>query len=335
MEDRKFWFNYTYRRVKAMNRMLNFVVGARGIGKTFGFKEDAVEDYLKTGNQFVYMRRYDDEIKDRKCRDLFFPMKLREMYPDHEFKWYQGAYMIDGKVAGYPMVLSTAGQLKSVEYDRVTKVCFDEFIIAKQAYRYLPDEVTLFNEALVTVARMRMCQFWMMSNAISWNNPYFVRYRVPRPTAEITKTKVYTLTVPKSEKYLHEVENSPAGKLLKELDPEYFAYAFKNEVYDETTDFIEKKPGDCRYLCTISYNSVDIGIWRSPSRAKIYCSFNTDPTTPFKFALNKEDLRPGVTLLRKRGGLFDTVINAFRESALLYENLDVKATLYDIMRYIL
>ena len=48
------------------NALFNFIVGARGTGKTYGFKQWAIKDFLKTGAQFVYVRRYKQEMKDIK-----------------------------------------------------------------------------------------------------------------------------------------------------------------------------------------------------------------------------------------------------------------------------
>ena len=89
-EDKKFWFEYTYKRVKACHRLINFVVGARGCGKTFAFKKDAVESFLKDGSQFVYIRRYEKELLEAKARELFFPQDLKKMFPEHELVYRNG-----------------------------------------------------------------------------------------------------------------------------------------------------------------------------------------------------------------------------------------------------
>ena len=45
------------------NCLFNFIVGDRGVGKTYGCKKWAIEDFLKTGAQFIYLRRYQTEFK--------------------------------------------------------------------------------------------------------------------------------------------------------------------------------------------------------------------------------------------------------------------------------
>ena len=47
------------------NALFNFVVGSRGCGKTYGFKKWAAEDFIKNGNQFIYIRRYKTEMNKK------------------------------------------------------------------------------------------------------------------------------------------------------------------------------------------------------------------------------------------------------------------------------
>ena len=51
---------------KSRNCLFNFILGARGVGKTFCKKEDVINAYLKSGEEFVYMRRYKEELKEFK-----------------------------------------------------------------------------------------------------------------------------------------------------------------------------------------------------------------------------------------------------------------------------
>ena len=55
------------KRTLTHNTLINIIVGNRGGGKTFGFKEYAIDNFIKKGEQFGYIRRYKD--------DLIEPMK--------------------------------------------------------------------------------------------------------------------------------------------------------------------------------------------------------------------------------------------------------------------
>lgn len=52
------------------NRLFNFVVGARGAGKTYGAKKRAIKNFTEKGEQFVYLRRYDTEMPQSQMRNF-------------------------------------------------------------------------------------------------------------------------------------------------------------------------------------------------------------------------------------------------------------------------
>ena len=54
----------------------------RGFGKTYSTKRLLINDYLKRGKKFVYLRRYKSEMK---TISTFFD-DVAHLYPDHEFK---------------------------------------------------------------------------------------------------------------------------------------------------------------------------------------------------------------------------------------------------------
>ena len=53
-------------RIKSHDRLFNFVIGGRGIGKTYACKHEGIKRYLASGEQFIYLRRYKEEIKPLK-----------------------------------------------------------------------------------------------------------------------------------------------------------------------------------------------------------------------------------------------------------------------------
>lgn len=135
------------------NRLFNFVVGARGAGKTYGAKKRAIKNFTEKGEQFVYLRRYDTEMPQSQMRNFFDD--IMQEFPDHEFKADRGLFRIDKEVAGWYFPLSKAVMLKSMPFPNVTLIIFDEFIIGAGAYRYLQNEVVTFLECYSTISRDR------------------------------------------------------------------------------------------------------------------------------------------------------------------------------------
>ena len=59
--------------------MFNFIIGERGVGKTYGAIKFCINDYLKNGNQFVYVRRFKTEIESSAdAKDNSFFAKIEE-----------------------------------------------------------------------------------------------------------------------------------------------------------------------------------------------------------------------------------------------------------------
>ena len=93
-------------RCLSYNCLFNFIVGARGVGKTYGAKRYVIKKFIQSGEQFVYVRRYKDELKKMK---RFFEDIYQE-FPGHEFKVSPPNFIIDDVVAGTYMPLSPAGR---------------------------------------------------------------------------------------------------------------------------------------------------------------------------------------------------------------------------------
>ena len=62
-----FW---NLRETLTHNMLFNFIIGNRGGGKTYGAKEWAIDNFIKTGEQFGYIRRYYIEKWSKKIEKL-------------------------------------------------------------------------------------------------------------------------------------------------------------------------------------------------------------------------------------------------------------------------
>ena len=54
---------YNYHKIISYNCPLNILIGERGVGKSYGAKEYVIKKYLKDKSEFLYLRRYDNELK--------------------------------------------------------------------------------------------------------------------------------------------------------------------------------------------------------------------------------------------------------------------------------
>lgn len=286
---------YDFNKLLSFNGTYNFVPGGRGIGKTFGAKEKAIKRNIRYGEQFIYVRRYKSELV---ARNTFFE--------DVKFKFPEWDFRISGNVAqkspaknrddkkrewsvvGYFVALSTAQTTKSIAFPLVTSIIFDEFIIEKGNLRYLPDEVTVFNNFYVTVDRFQdKTRVYFLANAVSINNPYFIEYEIePDEESEfvIKHDGFIVCHFPDSANFKNSIYQTKFGRFIKES--EYSKYAVENEFADNNDSLIQMKDGAARYMFTLETSKGRFGVWHNAMRdtyfiakkvAKTETVFTTEP----------------------------------------------------------
>ena len=54
---------YNYDKILSYNALLNFIIGERGVGKSYGAKLYVAKNFIKKGEEFVYIRRYKTEVQ--------------------------------------------------------------------------------------------------------------------------------------------------------------------------------------------------------------------------------------------------------------------------------
>lgn len=313
---------YDYHELLTHNALFSFIVGNRGAGKTFGFKKWAVSSYLKTGKQFIYLRRYKSEIDDMKG---FFG-DIQEFFPDTEFEVKGKKLLINGEVAGYLVALSNALVKKSVNYNQVDKIGFDEFVIDKGTLRYLQNEVVKFLEFYETVARMRDdVRAVFMSNAVSVVNPYFLYWNLsPNPNKRFTKRGHMLIEFVQNEEFKEAKYKTRFGQIIQ--GTEYGDYAIENKFLVDNENFIEKKTPEAHFVCSVDYNGYQYGFWVDYRAGKFFVSFKLDPSNKHTYALTDSDHKPNTMLLRNKRNAYYLVkfIEAYEGGYCYFESVRIK-----------
>lgn len=306
---------YSFDRIMSFNAVYNFIPGGRGIGKTYGAKKMAINNALKRGQQFIYLRRYKEETATSK--ETFFA-DIQHEYPEWEFR-------VNGKnaeyaprstagdkkrewiIMGYFVSLSVAKNVKSVAFPLVTLIIFDEFIIEKGSTQYLPNESVAFNNFYLTVDRYKdKTRVLFLANAVSITNPYFLEYKIEPKGQEFVKLAVNPTTKQpfiavqfvESDDFAASIYNTRFGAFIK--DSEYADYAVSNEFADNNDHLIELKTSRASYIYTLETKEGVFSVWvdnltgryyalgRRPKQEVIYV---TDPNkmTEDKMLLVRSD----------------------------------------------
>lgn len=274
---------YDVDKTLSHNCLLNFVVGQRGVGKTYSAKKRVIKNWLNKEEQFVYLRRYETELKKGEI-ELFFNDICSE-FSDCEFLVKDGKFYINAKVAGYYIPLSKAAQYKSVPYPKVSMIVFDEFIIDKGFLRYLPNEVINFNEMYSTIARLRDVKVLFLSNAITFTNPYFVYFDLKLQQGQtIVKKGDILLELVNNSSYREKAMNTRFGKII--AGTSYGKYAMENKFLRDNDTFIEKmnEPGNA--LFAIKIDNIDFCVYAVSSSYNWYVSDKIDKTVKIHLSLD-------------------------------------------------
>lgn len=310
--------------------LFSFIVGNRGGGKTYGAKKFCINRFLKKGEQFIYVRRYKQELKRIKT---FFD-DIVDKYPDNELKVNaKGEFIIDGEKAGCAIPLSTAKIEKSVAFPKVTTIIFDEFILDKGAYHYLPDEVTAFLELYETISRMRDVRVIFLSNALTITNPYFLYFNLQMPyKSNIWYKDDILIELVAKEEFIKVKEQTRFGKLIK--GTAYGDYAISNSFLRDNPTFIEKKTGQCWFLTGMKYKGTTYGVWWSYEQGKAWVSHDYEKQSPNIYALTKEDQTPNTPVLKglRNSRTFTMFEKAFMDGYLYYESQNIKNAMYEVIK---
>lgn len=268
---------YKLSPVLSRNAIYNFIVGARGVGKTYSAKEWAIRDFIKNGNQFIYLRRYNTELRAAKAT-LF--ADIGHAFPGILFKVEGDRLLVkrgeergaQWELMGYVIALSKAQQKKSVSYHDVTKIIYDEFIVDRGAIHYIPEEAKVFNDFYSTVDRYKdKTRVLFLANSVSIMNPYFVEYDI-RPTEGQEWISAYDgficTHLPKSEKFTKQVYETRFGSFIK--GTEYADYAVGNDFSDNNDSMVGPKTSRAAYTATIETKTGTFSLWIDHSGPQYY-----------------------------------------------------------------
>ena len=329
-------FYYTLQRVLSFNALINFIIGERGVGKSFSSKKHVINRFIKKGEEFVYLRRYKTELKSSVPK-FFDDIIDKKVFPEATFKVKNNNFYINDKIAGYALPLSTANILKSTSYSKVKTIIFDEFIIDKGCYHYLQNEVEQFLDIIETVGRLRDIKVFMLGNAISITNPYFTYFNLSLPyNSDIALFKNGSILVNyiKNDNYREIKKASRFGKLIEGTD--YGRYAIDNEFLRDSKAFIKKKEKWSKFYFILILNNKPYGVWNDYKNGFMFISEDYDPNCPVRYALNTKDHSESSVLIRVRNSpLIKSVIDHYRLARLCFENQKIKnIVLQELSKYL-
>lgn len=258
---------YDYHKIISYNCPVNILIGERGVGKSYGAKKYVINKFLKKGEQFLYLRRYDNELKaifeKSKGRDFFDDIKNE--FPDLLLKAKERKFYINDECFGFAKRLTEAQDLKSTTFENVTTIIFDEYAIEKNKRYYLPNEGMIIAGVLDSVIRNRSnIRIFILMNAVEGLefSPLFTFFNLRLPynnDIALYKSNLILVQYMNNEQFRKDRKETLIGKLME--GTRYENYAMKNEILDKNKDFIEKKTGSAKFSFGFIFNGKTLGIW--------------------------------------------------------------------------
>src|SRR6185312_7910909 len=321
---------YNPNKMLSYNRILNFIIGARGIGKSYSMKEYPIKRFLKYGEQFIYVRRYKGELK--KITNYFNDIMMA--FPEHTFKVKGRELYIDDKLFGWAIPLSMWQSEKSNAYPNVSTIIFDEFIREKDNSGYIPNEVEALLNLMDTVFRGRdNVRCICLSNAVSVVNPYFLYFElVPNINKRYNAYKSILVEIPDSKDFSEERRKTRFGSLID--GTEYGDMSLDNDFVNDSQVFIERRSKDSRFQFGVVYKGMTFGIWVDVDAGIMFLSQEYDPSSKHIFALTADDLSENALLMNnwKENYYLKKMVNAFKNGYLRFDNQVMRNMGYEMFK---
>lgn len=330
-------FYYSLDEIRTYNALFNFIILLRGVGKTYAFKKFAITEAMDNGKQFVYLRRTEVEMRDAM---LTFMNDVHKEFPRYDFRIKheklqyntpdletEGQYLHEWIDLGYFAYLSNARRKKSVSYDGVSYIAFDEFLIPPldKYASYLPDEVMVFLDFYETVARMRDVQVFFLSNAMSTINPYFLHFKLLLPKSKKGIKRIgkdIVVEYHDNEDYRKAKEQTRFGQLIE--DTRFAEYALNNQFITEDSDFIMRKTGRSFLHFIIDIEGDQFAVYYDKSEGKAFISEDIDRQCPLKYKYKQSGKGSLVFKNRRTIRQVDELVLNFELGNVYFENQKIK-----------
>ena len=350
---------YDWHRTLSYNADVTMVVGARGIGKTYGLRKQSILDFIKHGWRFVEVVRYKKELsrvsdgyfsrlsRDRAFKGYVFRTDNRYMYIaenvegkcDNEGKQLKTQWQI----CGYFAALTDAQMEKKRTYDNVRRIIFDEAILERsdRFHHYLPNEFATLANLVDTVSRERadtegiQPRVYLLGNACDIANPYFARYRVG---TDLTfgyrwyEGKTFLLHYVKDDEYAREkMAGTVAGRMLAMSADGSVASA--NEFQTVTDDFVWSKPKGAKFSFGIVLNGKKYGIWNDWNDGLVYVTGSIPKGMDKRtYTLTMADSRTNYLMATRLSKVMQSFQNMYWAGIVMYDTLQVKADFQEVLQ---
>ena len=323
---------------------ITMVVGARGLGKTYGLRKACIEEFLRKGLRFVEVSRFKSEQK-QVSKGYF--ARVSQEFPDMEFEVrgsegfvWRGKTTEKGKKVWekicYFISLTELQTAKKRTFDLVHRIIFDEAIIDTQDrfHRYLTGEWELLAGLIDSCSRERAeseikPQLFLLGNAVDLTNPYFSRIglmEAPSTGYHWHLRKLFLLVVPEAKTYSEAKETKTlAGRML--AGTAAGEAANWNRFNNEFEGVIAKKPASARFEVGLRWKDQSFGLWFDDREGRYYIN-NQIPRGGKTLALSIGNVAVNSPLVQKNASFLRSIVSLASIDGLRFESLGLRSQFF-------
>ena len=273
------WVNWDY--IVNQKCAFTMVVGARGVGKTYGLMKYLIEN----GIPFIYLRRLRTQL-DLCASNEGNPFNKLNADLDMSIRPQNtraGVVFADGeKTIALGVALSTVANVRGFDYSRFNVIVFDE-AIASDGERTIPKEFNVFLNFYETVNRNRELngeqpvQAFLLGNANRLTNPYFSGWHFMKTALNMIKGRQLVWFSADHSRMMIMLLDSSISKrkaetaLYKNADKDFMLMALDNAFRTDGTNIRSMPIREFNYLVSVG----DIGIYKHKSERIYYVSSST------------------------------------------------------------
>ena len=280
------WVNWDY--IISQGAAFTMVVGARGVGKTYGLFKYCIENK----RPFIYLRRLKSQLDHCATVDGNPFKKLNtDLGTDIKPKRSQGGVLfMDGdKLIALGVALSTVANVRGFDYSDYDMVVFDE-AIASDGERPIQHEFNAFLNFYETVNRNRELagdkptQAVLLGNANRLTNPYYAGWHFMKTALNMLKGRQMVWRNADGTRIMIQLMDSKISEqkadtaLYKNATAGFLDMALDNAFRTDATQIRSMPIREFNHLVTIG----DIGIYRHKSERIYYVSMLTNPDNQYE-----------------------------------------------------
>ena len=277
--DKQGWVNWDY--IITQGAAFTMVVGARGVGKTYGIMKYCIEHEIP----FIYLRRLKTQLE--LCASVD-GNPFNKLNTDLEMNirpqnTRAGVVFADGeKTIALGVALSTVANVRGFDYSRFNMIIFDE-AIASDGERPIPKEFNVFLNFYETVNRNRELtgqdpvRCVLLGNANRLTNPYFSGWHFMKTALNMIRGRqMVWFSADRSRMMIMLLDSRISNRkkdtaLYKNAGKDFTMMALDNAFRTDGTNIRSMPIREFNHLVSIG----DIGIYRHKSERMYYVSFLT------------------------------------------------------------